>query len=156
MERKTIVIAEEGRQDITITRQFDLPVALLFKAYQEPELLEQWMGTRVLKMDCRKHGSYVFETVQNDKVVFRANGAIHEWIPNKEIIRTFEMEGAEIGAQLEFLTFESLSPSESKLTIHTIFRSEAHRALQLQMPFAYGLNMAHDRLQEILSPLKNN
>ena len=154
MERKTTVIAEEGRQDITIVRQFDLPVELLFRAYQEPELLEQWMGTKVLKMDNRRHGSYAFETSHNGKVMFRAHGAIHECIPNREIIRTFEMEGAEIGAQLEFLTFESLSASESKLTIHIIYRSEAHRAAQLKLPFAYGINMAHDRLQEVLSGKK--
>lgn len=154
MERKTTVIAEEGRQDVTIIRQFDLPVELLFKAYQEPELLEQWMGTKVLKMDNRRHGSYTFETAHNGIVMFRAHGAIHECIPNREIIRTFEMEGAGISAQLEFLTFESLSASESKLTIHIIYRSEAHRAVQLKLPFAYGINMAHNRLQEILSHKK--
>ena len=50
MELKTKIKAEEGRQEIIITRQFDLPLALLFKAYVEPELVEQWMGTRVLKL----------------------------------------------------------------------------------------------------------
>ena len=45
MEKKTTVTAEEGKQDLTITRTFDLPVDLLFKAYTETELLEQWMGT---------------------------------------------------------------------------------------------------------------
>jgi uncharacterized protein YndB with AHSA1/START domain len=46
MEAKTKVQAEEGKQDIVITREFDLPVALLFKAYEDPELFEQWMAPR--------------------------------------------------------------------------------------------------------------
>ena len=86
--------------------------------------------------------------------MFRANGAIHEFIPNQKIIRTFEMENAAIGVQLEFLEFEKLSDNTSKLTMQVIYRSVEHRAMQLKMPFAYGLNMAHNKLQEILSNLK--
>ena len=154
MEQKTKIIAEEGKQELMITREFELPLELLFKAYQEPELVEQWMGTKVLKLENKKHGSYSFETSHNGEVVFRANGAIHEFIPNQKIIRTFEMENAEIGVQLEFLEFEKLSDNTSKLSMQVIYRSVEHRAIQLKMPFEYGLNMAHNKLQEILSNLK--
>lgn len=154
MEQKTKINAEEGKQELTITREFDLPLELLFKAYQEPELVEQWMGTKVLKLENKKHGSYAFETSYEGNVVFRANGTIHEFIPDQKIIRTFEMENAEIGVQLEFLEFEKLTDHTSKLTIQIIYRSVKHRAIQLKMPFEYGLNMAHARLQEILSNLK--
>lgn len=154
MEKKTKINAEEGKQELTITREFNLPLALLFKAYQEPEIIEQWMGTKVLKLENKKHGSYLFETSHQGNVMFRANGTIHEFIPNQTIIRTFEMENAEIGVQLEFLEFEKLTDQTSKLTIQVIYRSVQHRAIQLKMPFEYGLNMAHDQLQEILSNLK--
>lgn len=154
MEQKTKINAEEGKQELTITREFDLPLELLFKAYQEPELVEQWMGTKVLKLENKKHGSYAFETSYQGNVVFRANGTIHEFIPDQKIIRTFEMENAEIGVQLEFLEFEKLTDNTSKLTMQIIYRSVEHRALQLKMPFEYGLNRAHNSLQEILSNLK--
>ena len=62
MELKTKIKAEDGKQELAITREFDLPVELLFKAHVEPEILEQWMGTRVLKLEGKKHGSYQFET----------------------------------------------------------------------------------------------
>ena len=39
MELKTKVNAEEGKQDLVITREFDLPVELLFKAHAEPAIL---------------------------------------------------------------------------------------------------------------------
>lgn len=154
MEQKTKINAEEGKQDLTITREFDLPIELLFRAYTEPELVEQWMGTKVLKLDNKNHGSYQFETTYNGNVVFKANGAIHEFVPNQKIIRTFEMENMPIGVQLEFLEFEKLTEKTSRLIMQVIYKSAEHREQQLKMPFANGLNMAHDRLQELSNNLK--
>src|SRR5579859_1163829 len=89
MERKTKINAEDGKQELVITREFDLPVELLFKAYVEPEILEQWMGTKVLKLESKKHGGYQFETSDpKGNVMFRANGVIHEFSPNRKITRT--------------------------------------------------------------------
>lgn len=151
MEQKTKVRAEEGKQEIIITREFDLALELLFKAYEEPHLFEQWMGTKVLKMENRKHGSYAFETSYNGEVVFRANGTIHEFIPNQRITRTFEMENAPFPVQLEFLEFEELTESSSRLTMHMLFKCVEDRNRLLSMPFAQGLNGAHNRLQDLLS-----
>jgi len=154
MEQKTKIKAEKDKQELTITREFDLPVDLLFKAYQEPELLEQWMGTKVIKLENKKHGSYIFETSYNGEVVFRANGTIHDFIPDQKIVRTFEMENSQIDVQLEFLEFKKLTENRSKLIMQIIYKSAEHRAIQLKMPFEYGLNMAHDRLEAVLSNQK--
>jgi uncharacterized protein YndB with AHSA1/START domain len=155
MERKTQVRAGNGQQDIIITREFELPVDLLFKAYQDPEIVAQWMGTKVIKLENKQHGGYQFETSDpSGTVVFRANGVIHSFVPDQNITRTFEMENATFGAQLEFLDFEALTEDTSKLTIQSIFRSSAARDEQLKLPFAFGLNMAHNRLQEVLNALK--
>src|SRR5206468_12265515 len=82
MEQKTKINAEDGKQELVITREFDLPLELLFKAYVEPEIVEQWMGTKVLKLESKKHGSYQFETTDaQGNVLFRANGTIHEFVP---------------------------------------------------------------------------
>lgn len=155
MERKTKVHAEDGKQDLTITREFDLPVALLFRAYTEAGIIEQWMGTKVLKLENKQHGGYQFETSDpQGNLLFKAHGTIHNVVPDQKIVRTFEMDSAGFDVQLEFIDFEQLSPGTSKLTMHIIYRSPAHREQQLKLPFAYGINMAHDRLQEIVSTLK--
>ena len=154
MEQKTKINAEEGKQELIITREFDLPLELLFKVYSEPELVEQWMGTKVIKLENKNHGSFQFETSYNGSVVFKANGTIHKFEPNQKIIRIFEMENMLIGAQLEFLEFEKLDENTSKLTIQIIYKSEKHRAEQLKLPFAKGLNIAHNRLLEIVPNLK--
>ena len=78
----------------------------------------------------------------------------HELSPNRKITRTFEMENAPFGVQLELLEFESISAATCKLTMHVIYESPAQRDQLLQLPFAYGLNMAHDRLQDIASKLR--
>jgi uncharacterized protein YndB with AHSA1/START domain len=155
MELKTKINAEDGKQDLVITREFDLPLELLFKAYAEPEIVEQWMGTKVLKLENKKHGGYHFETSDAaGNVVFQANGVIHEFIPDRKITRTFEMENAPFEVQLEFLEFEKLTDDRSKLTMHSIYRSVALRDQMLKLPFARGINLAHNRLQEIVSKLK--
>jgi uncharacterized protein YndB with AHSA1/START domain len=155
MELKTKVNAEEGRQDLLITREFDLPVELLFRAYSEPELLEQWMGTRVLKMDNQKYGGYHFETKdENGTVVFAANGTIHAFIPEEKITRTFEMMNAPYGVTLEFLEFEKLSDDTSRLTMHVVYRSNALRDENLKLPFKQGVNWAHNELEKIAGKLK--
>jgi uncharacterized protein YndB with AHSA1/START domain len=154
MERKTKIDAEEGKQELFITREFDLPVDLLFRAYEDAEVIEQWMSTKVLKIENRNHGSYRFETTDPKGNKHRFSGTIHEFVREKRIIRTFEMEGTPFGAQLEFLEFESLSDETSKLTIHMVFKSIALRDQLLQLPFAMGINMAHNRLEEIVRNLK--
>lgn len=155
MERKTKIHAEDGRQDLVITREFDLPLELLFKAYEEPEIVEQWMGTKVVKLENKKHGGWQFETKDGEgKVVFQANGVIHEFVPNQKIIRTFEMDNTPFPVQLEFLEFEKLTDDTSKLTMQIVYRSVADRSEMLKLPFAEGINMAHNQLEKVVSKLK--
>jgi uncharacterized protein YndB with AHSA1/START domain len=154
MEQKTKINAENGKQELVITREFDLPLELLFKAYAEPGIVEQWMGTKVLKLESKKHGSYQFETTDAKANKYGFNGVIHEFIPKQKITRTFEMENTHFGVQLELLTFEQLTDNTSKLNMHVIYESVTKRDQVLQLPFAQGINMAHNRLQEILNTLK--
>lgn len=155
MELKTKINAEDGKQELVITRDFDLPVSLLFRAYIEPGIVEQWMGTKVLKLENKKHGGYQFETSDaKGNVVLQINGAIHEYIPNQKITRTFEMENSPFAVQLEFLEFEALTENTSKLTMQIVYKSNALRDQMMQLPFKQGINMAHNRLQEIVSKLK--
>src|ERR1017187_3610662 len=155
MEQKTKINAEDGKQELVITREFDLPLELLFKAHEDPDIIEQVMGTKVLKLESKKHGSYQFETTDaKGNVVFKANGVIHEFSPNRKITRTFEMDNAPFGVQLEIYEFEHLTDDTSKLNMHVIYESVAQRDQILKLPFAQGLNMAHNRLQDIVSKLK--
>jgi uncharacterized protein YndB with AHSA1/START domain len=154
MEQKTKINAEDGKQELVITREFDLPLELLFKAFAEPDFVEQWMGTKVLTLESKKHGSYQFETTDLKGNKHRFNGVIHEFVPNRKITRTFEMEKTPFGVQLEFYEFEQLTDDTSKLNMHVIYESVAQRDQLLKLPFAQGINMAHNRIQDIMRQLK--
>jgi len=160
MEQKTKVNAEEGKQDLVITREFDLPVELVFKAHTEPDIIEQWMTNpyttaKVLKYEGKKHGSYEIESTDaQGNVAFKANGVIHEFIPNQKITRTFEMGNTPFGVQLEVYEFELLTDDTSKLHMHVVYESVAQRDQVLKLPFTQGINMAHNRIEEIVNKLK--
>jgi len=112
------------------------------------------MGTKVLKLENKRHGSYEFETTDPMGNKHRFNGTIHEFSPNERITRTFEMENTPFPIQLEFLEFESLTDSTSKLSMHVVYKSAEHRDELLKLPFAQGINMAHNRLQSAMNNLK--
>ena len=154
MELKTKVTAEEGKHDLMISREFDLPLELLFRAYAEPELIEQWMGTKVLKLDNKKYGGWQFETTGPKGQLVQMSGVIHEFSPNRKITRTFEMANTLFGVQLEITEFEKLTDETSKVSMHVIYESVEQRDQVLKLPFAQGINWAHNRLEEVLNKLK--
>ncbi|WP_130736024.1 SRPBCC domain-containing protein [Flavobacterium sp. J27] len=154
MEHKTKVKAIDENPEIQITRIFDLPVELAFKAYSDAEMVALWMENKVIKLESRKHGSYHFEKKDpQGNIIFNAQGVIHDFVENKKIIRTFEMDHVPFGIQLEFLQFEAIDAHTSKLEIRTLFETVAQRNQLLKMPFAQGLNFAHNRLETIAKKL---
>jgi uncharacterized protein YndB with AHSA1/START domain len=114
------------------------------------------MGTKVMKLENKNHGCYHFITTDPKGNQHGFNGVIHEFIKNQKITRTFEMENAPFGVQLEFLEFEKLTEDTSKLIVHSIFKSVELRDQLLKLPFKFGVNMAHNRLQEIAGSLKED
>ncbi|WP_410959775.1 SRPBCC domain-containing protein, partial [Salmonella sp. SAL4356] len=85
-------------------------------------------------------GGYLFETTDPKGGKHRFNGVIHEFVPEQKITRTFEMENTPFPVQLEFIEFEKLNDDTSKVTMHVVYRSVAHRDQILQLPFAQGIN----------------
>jgi hypothetical protein len=113
------------------------------------------MGTKVLALESKKQGAYSFETTDaNGNVLLKSSGVIHDLITNEKIIRTFEMENTGFPVQIEYLEFEKLSDQISQLKMQVVYKSVADRDAILKLPFAFGINMAHNKLQETLNKLK--
>jgi len=149
MEQKTKVDAKDGELDLVITREFDLPLKVLFQAYVEPDIVEQWVGAKVLKLESKKYGNYLLEVSDaQGNAIFQAHGVIHEFTPNRKITRTFEMTTMSLGVQLEIYEFEALTDSTSKLTMHVIYESAEQRDELFKLQFVKGINNAHNRLQK--------
>lgn len=157
MTNQTHIIAEPGKQELFISRELDAPRELVFRAFNEPELLVQWLGPNNMKMeidklDSRTGGSYRFLHCDAGGNKYGFNGVIHEVAAPERMIRTFEFEGLpEKGhVSIEFLTLETLPGERTKLTIQSVFRSVADRDGMVMSGMEKGMNEGFARLDALL------
>jgi uncharacterized protein YndB with AHSA1/START domain len=158
MAAKTVtILAEPGKQEMRISREFEAPRELVFKAFTDPELLRQWWGPRYLttevdKLDVRPGGQWRFINRNAEGNEFAFHGVYHEILAPERIIDTFEFEGLpETGhVTLETLTLEALPGGRTRLTAQSVFQSVADRDGTLQSGMEEGVNDTYDRLAELL------
>lgn len=154
---KTKIIAEKGKQEFFIEREFEAPRELVYRAFSEPDLLVQWLGPdklemRIEKYDNRSGGSYRFIHVDEKGNEYGFNGTIHEVLAPERVIRTFEFEGLpERGhVSLEFATFEALENNRTRLKVQSVFKSVADRDGMIQSGMEGGMNEGFDKLDKLL------
>ena len=104
---------------VRITREFDAPVAEVFRAHVDPELVVQWLGPRRHEMhidhyDCRTGGSYRYVHA-SDGDEYGFHGCFHEVRPSELIVQTFTFEGMPDEVALERLVFEDLGDGRTRL-----------------------------------------
>jgi uncharacterized protein YndB with AHSA1/START domain len=155
-KNQTEIKAEPGKQELFITREFEAPRELVFRAFTDPELIVRWLGPRELKMridqfDCRSGGAYRYihtDPAGND---YSFHGVIHDVTAAERIIQTFEFEGLpESGhVTLETTRFEALTGNRTKVTVQSVFQSVADRDGMLQSGMERGVNDSHWRLDEL-------
>jgi uncharacterized protein YndB with AHSA1/START domain len=163
MKNKTSIIAELGKQELFIIREFEAPRELVFRALNEPEMLKEWLGPRDLtleieKFEGRSGGSYRFINCNATGTRYCFNGVIHEVTAPERIIRTFEFEGLpERGhVSLETATFEVLPKERTKLIIHSVFKSVEDRDGMIKSGMERGVVDSHERLDELFEKQRNN
>jgi len=157
MANKTIVTAEPGKQELFITREFDAPHDLLFRAHVDPELYVQWVGPKDLemsiqKLDARDGGTYEF-THKRDGNSYRFFGSYHEVLKNERIVGTFEFDGLPERGHVIMgkTTFEELPNGRSWLVHQSVFFSVADRDGMVQSGMERGVVEGYEKLDEVLS-----
>jgi uncharacterized protein YndB with AHSA1/START domain len=156
----TNILAEPGKQEILITREFDAPRELVFKAFTDPELVPQWWGPRRLstevdKMDVRPGGQWRFINRDAEGNEYAFHGVYHQVLAPERVIDTFEFEGLpETGhVTLETMKLEELPGGRTKLIAQSVFQSVADRDGMLQSGMDEGVNDSYDRLAELLKKM---
>jgi uncharacterized protein YndB with AHSA1/START domain len=159
-KNKTNVTAEPEKQEIVITREFDAPRELVFKAVTDPKLIPQWWGPRSLstevdKMDVRPGGQWRFINRDAEGNAYAFHGVYHEVLAPERVIDTFEFEGLpETGhVTLETMKLEALPGGRTRLIVQSVFQSVADRDGMLQSGMEEGVNDTYDRLAELLKKL---
>ncbi|MEO8972778.1 MAG: SRPBCC family protein [Ktedonobacteraceae bacterium] len=158
--RKVTVSAEPGKQEVVITREFDAPRELVFKACTDPELISQWWGPRYLStevdtLDLRPGGQWRFINRDAEGNEYGFHGVYHEILAPERVIDTFEFEGLpEKGhVVLETFHFEALPGDRTRLISQSVFQSLADRDAMLQSNMEVGVNDSYERLTELLQKM---
>lgn len=152
----TKIVAERGKQEVIVTRIYDAPKNLLFKAHTDPGLIPQWWGperftTMIDKMDAKPGGQWRF--VQRDnRGTYAFHGVYHEISPDR-IVGTFEFEGMPGHVSLDSVTFEEAG-GKTKLIEKTVFQSVEDRDGMMKEGMEEGVYASMDRLADLVEKLK--
>lgn len=154
---KTEFIFEAGKQEMTMTRVFDAPRELVFKAMTDPKLMPKWWGprdhwTRVDKMDVKPGGSWRFINGDSSGNEYGFHGVYHSVDAPERIVQTFEFEGAPGHVALESVLLEELG-DKTKLVQHAVYQAVEDLEAMLQTGMQTGATETNDRLAELLADL---
>ena len=163
MAKVNIIIAEPGKQEFVITRMFNAPKELVFKAFTNPELYSQWLGPRNLKMNIetfepRNGGSWRYTQTDDEGNEFTFHGVNHEVKAPERIIDTFEFDGLpETGhVILQKVTFKELPGVKTEMTSQSVFLSVQDRDGMIESGMEEGVNDSYERLDELLKEIQGN
>ncbi len=155
-ERTTssLQVTTPSDREIVMTRVFDAPRELVFKAYTDPAVIPHWWGPRryttvVDKMDMRAGGAWRFVSRDADGNEFGFHGEYREVVPPERIVQTFEFEGMPGHVSVETLTLVERS-GKTTLTVRSVFDSVEDRDGTLQSGMEEGLAETWERLAEYL------
>ncbi len=160
-KNKTIITAEPGKQELFITREFDTPRELVFRAHTDPELYARWLGPRGHTMTLETFepvsgGRWRYIQKDEHGNEFAFHGVNHEVLAPKRIIGTFEFEGLpESGhVMLETIKFEELPGGRTRLTGQSVFQTVEDRDDMVQAGVEGGVVDSYERLDELLEKLQ--
>jgi uncharacterized protein YndB with AHSA1/START domain len=155
---KTEYVIEPGRQELFITRVFDAPRELVYRAFTDPKLVAQWFGPRkykttVDKMEARPGG--LWRMVQKDESgnEHGFHGVHHDAVAPERIIATFEYEGVPGHVLLQTVTFEALG-EQTRMVEQLVYQSVADRDGMVGAGMQGGSDESMDQVAELLEKMK--
>lgn len=157
MANKTEVIADPGKQELFIKREFEAPRELVFRAHTDPEIYQKWVGPHgmtmtIEKWDCRDGGSYKY-THERDGHKYAFFGVNHEVLEPERIIGTFEFDGLPERGHviLGITTFEELPNNRCRLVHQSVFRSVEDRDGMVMSGMERGVREGYEKLDGLLA-----
>ena len=157
-KNKVSIVAEPNKQEVFITREFDAPRALVYKAHIDPELYVKWLGPHGLEMILETFepvsgGKYRYiHKDENGEYAF--HGVFHT-MTEELMIQTFEFEGLpEPGhVTLDTMRLEELPNNRTRLTIQSVFQSVADRDGMMQSGMETGVVEGYEKLDALFEKM---
>ncbi|GAB7005870.1 SRPBCC family protein [Nocardioides sp. AN3] len=155
-QHETEIAASKEVPTITITRDFDAPRELVFRAWTDPELLVQWLGPkasqmRITQWDCRTGGSWAYVDGREGNPDYAAfYGSFHEIREPSRLVQTFTWAGAPDGVSLETLTLTELPGGRTRSVITSLVESFEIRDMMLSSGMDVGIIEGYAKLDALL------
>jgi uncharacterized protein YndB with AHSA1/START domain len=154
MTNPTTITANPGEQVVDIERVIDAPVADVYRAYTEADLIAKWLGprgydTNVTKFDIRDGGQWAFVHTNPEGERYAFHGSYHSVKPLESIVQTFEFEGAPGHVSLERVAFEDLG-DKTTVRVHAVYQSVEDRDAMIASGMERGVAEGYERLDELL------
>src|SRR6266849_8628387 len=145
-------------EQILITREFDAPKHLVYKAWTTPELVKRWWHAKrgevtVVEIDLRVGGAWRYVMVADDRFEVGFHGEYREIVPNERIVSTEMYEGLpegvseEEGATVNTTTFTEAN-GRTTLTLLMQAASKISRDAIIDSGMEAGLQDALDLLEQ--------
>lgn len=152
------VTAPEGVQYVDFVREFDAPVAAVFRAHAEPDLVKQWLGPDGYDVEIERFnfvtgGGYRYIHRAPDGEEYAFNGVFHVVRPNDFAIQTFEYEGFPDAVSIESMRFEDLGDGRTRLVGHSVYPSQEARDGMVSSGMERGMTEGYNRLDQLLTTL---
>jgi uncharacterized protein YndB with AHSA1/START domain len=149
------VVADPGTQEIVITRSFDAPRELVFKAMTDADAVRQWWGlasfeTLVDQLEARPGGRWRYVQRESDGNEYGFHGVFHDLQAPERIVYTFEFEGMPGHVLLETVVLED-QDGRTLMTDTSVFQSVADRDGILQSGMESGADESYSRLDDYLA-----
>jgi uncharacterized protein YndB with AHSA1/START domain len=146
----------DGLPFIGFTRDFDAPVAAVFSAHRDPELIAQWLGPNGYEMDVevydfRTGGRYRYTHRNPEGEEFHFNGVFHVVRENEFAIQTFEFEGYPDVVSIESIRFEDLGDGRTRLHGHATYPTLEARDGMVQSGMERGMSQGYERLESLVA-----
>ena len=150
------VTAPEGVQYVDFVREFDAPVAAVFRAHAEPDLVKQWLGPDGYDVEIERFnfvtgGGYRYIHRAPDGEEYAFNGVFHVVRPNDFAIQTFEYEGYPDVVSVESMRFEDLGNGRTRLVGHSVYPNQEARDGMVQSGMEKGVTEGYERLDALVT-----
>jgi uncharacterized protein YndB with AHSA1/START domain len=145
-------------EQILITREFDAPKHLVYKAWTTPELVKRWWSGRrgevtLAEIDLRVGGMWRYVMVADGGFEVAFHGEFREIAPNERIVSTEVFEGMPDAEALDTLTLTE-ADGRTTLTILVEHQSKEHRDAHIDSGMEAGMQESMDLLEQVAISLR--
>jgi uncharacterized protein YndB with AHSA1/START domain len=158
MSSGTATVTLPTDEQILITREFNAPKHLVYKAWTTPELVKRWWSghrgeVTIAEIDLRVGGMWRYVMVADGGFEVGFHGEYREIVPNERIVSTEVFEGMPEGEALNTLTFTEVD-GRTILAILVQHSCKEHRDAHINSGMEGGMQEAMDRLEQVAVSLR--